>query len=215
MRKILSVIFIISVLLFTCTLFSCGEKTGDNSDATSDTTETTESTTEAATEPVTTTEAGPKKVNKWIAFSDSSVPEDRNPVSVGANGITSIGAKFTADFIITDITIECPSWSDDVGSMVFKIYTWNTDYATTVAGTAVFTDTTSFVDYSDNDFVSVTFNPEIEPGTYLWELSDGKGGVGVWAFKTHGEEGLEFYKNGELFTDNTAFNAEINGYIME
>ena len=98
--------------------------------------------------------------------------------------------------------------------MVFKVYAWDTDYATTTAKDPVFTDTETFVDYPDNATMEITFSPEIGPGTYLWELSEGKDGVGVWASKTHGSEGLEFFKGGEPFTDGTAFNGELMGYIM-
>ena len=161
-----------------------------------------------ATEPV------PRKINKWLEFSDNKDAE-RNAVKVGdGGGFTSIGVKFTAEFIMTGIALECPSWSDDVGTMVFKIYKWDTDYATTVAGAPVLVDAETFVDYPDNATVEVMFSPEIEPGTYLWEFSEGKDGVGIWASKTHGADGLEFFKNGEPFTDGTAFNGELMGYIM-
>lgn len=221
-RKIFSVIYIFIIIsLMTAlvlTLFSCGEKAKEDDKAANaaDTSGTSgEKPTEADTDEPTTPEPVPRKINKWVTFAETDVPGDQNPVRVGdGGGFPSIGAKFTAEFIMTDMWISCPSWSDNVGSMVFKIYKWDTDYDTTVAGTPVLVDTETFVDYDDNATVELVFDPEIEPGTYLWELSEGKGGVGLWAFKTHGQEGLEFYKNKVLFTDGTAFNAEINGYIM-
>lgn len=214
LRKIF--IFICVIFILSAMLFSCGEKSDDKADDVNDTKETTMETEEIITTAAPVTEPpGPKKSNKWITFAETDVPGDQNAVKVGdGGGFKAIGAKFTAEFIITDISISCPSWSDDIGSMIFKIFKWDTDYATTVAGEPVFIDTETFVDYPDNSMMEVSFEPEIEPGTYLWELSEGKDGVGVWAFKTHGEEGLEFYRNGELFPDGTAFNAEINGYIM-
>ena len=214
LRKIFILICVIFVFAF---MFISCNKTNDTADTAINTYETIleNQTTEPDTDPPATEAPGPKKVNKWLTFAETDVPGDQHPVKVGdGGGFKTIGVKFTVDFIMTDISISCPSWSDDIGTMVFKIYKWDTDYDTTVAGTPVFIDTETFVDYPDNAMVELTFDPEIEPGTYLWELSEGKDGVGVWAFKTPGAEDLEFYKNNTLFTDGTAFNAEINGYIM-
>jgi len=215
-RKIFYFICILSIAVFM--LCSCGEKESGNSSASMDeTADTPEIMTKieeiGETEPTASPE--PKKINKWLSFAETDTSEDRNPVRVGdGGGFSSIGLKFTVDFIMTDLSLECPSWSDDIGKMVFRLYKWDTDYALTTAGEPIFTDTDTFVDYPDNATMEIIFDPEIGPGTYLWELSEGTGGVGVWAFKTHGAENLEFYKKGELYTDNTAFNGEINGYIM-
>jgi len=212
MRKIL---FMVLVLSLVFSLAACGDKAENDaaSDAVEETTpEPTDASTTAAPP---TTEPGPKKVNKWIEFSDDSDSSERNAVKVGdGGGHKSIGVKFTADFIITGISLSCPSWSDDIGTMVFKIYSWDTDYETTTSKDPVFVDTETFVDYPDNSMMEVMFGDEIPAGTYLWELSEGKDGVGVWASKTHGSEGLVFYKNGEPFTDGTAFNGELIGYVM-
>ena len=220
LRRIFSVILMICVItLGSAALFACGDKpedgqTDENGAAAENTGETPA---EATPEPETPepTDPAPRKINKWIEFSDETDPSERNAVKVGdGGGFNSIGVKFTADFIMTGIAISCPSWSDDIGTMIFKIYKWDTDYETTTAGDPVFIDAETFVDYPDNALVETVFDPEIEPGTYLWELSEGKDGVGVWASKTPGADGLEFYRNGQLFTDGTAFNAELTGYVM-
>ena len=217
LRRIFYSILAVLILLAAVALYSC-DKATDVADDTNDSNNSNESTSEN-TEPPTpepeTDPPAPRKINKWLTFAETDIPEDQHPIRVGdGGGFATIGAKFTVDFIMTDIIISCPSWSDDIGTMVFKIYKWDTDYETTAAGDPILIDTETFVDYPDNDMVEVIFPEEIEPGTYLWELSEGKDGVGLWAFNTPGAEGLEFYKNQTLFTDGTAFNAEINGYIM-
>ena len=218
MKKILYALIFVFIFSAAFALYSCGAKEDEKAatdDEGADAT-TLEPTDPPATDPPPTTDPGPKKRIRSIEFADSSDESERNPVKVGeGGGYQTIGAKFTAEFTITDMEISCPSWSDDIGTMIFKLYKWDTDYATTVAGTSVFVDTDTFVDYPDNAMMEVDFGMDIEPGTYLWELSEGKDGVGVWAYRTHGEEGLEFFKNGEPFADGTAFIATVYGYVME
>lgn len=217
MKRNFRVLIFVFVLIAAAALFSCGEKE-DKADAD----ESAESATAEITDPpeITaappTTAPGPKKKMRDITFADTSEESDRHPVKVGeGGGYQSIGAKFTAEFTMTSIELSCPSWSDDIGSMVFRLYKWDSDYAATVAGTPVLADYETLVDYPDNAMMEVEFGADIEPGTYLWELGEGKAGVGMWAFKTHGEEGLEFFKNGEPFTDGTALIATLYGYVME
>jgi hypothetical protein len=215
-RKISYVFGMIFLAAAVCLLSSCGEEAENGADSTTGTPETSAEVTvtepPATTEPPTTTDPGPRKLYKDLIFGETFIAEDNHPIKVGDDGFTSIGAKFTADFTMTSLEISCPSWSDNVGKMTFKLYKWDTDYVTTAAGTPVLTDTETFVDYADNSIMEVAFPEEIEAGTYLWELSEGTGGVGLWAHKTAGAEGLEFYANGELMTDGSTFDATLYGY---
>ena len=217
MKKILCALIFVFAVSLVFALVSCGEKEDKADGGTTEEDTTQGPTTAAPTEPPPTTDPGPKKKMKEIELADSSNEGERNPVKVGeGGGHQSIGVKFTADFRITDMDLSCPSWSDDIGTMVFKLYKWDTDYETTVAGTPVFVDAETFVDYPDNAMMSVEFSKDgLEPGTYYWELSEGTAGVGVWAYRTHGSEGLEFFKNGAPFTDGTAFIGTIYGFVLE
>ncbi|MCL1792404.1 MAG: hypothetical protein FWG34_00890 [Oscillospiraceae bacterium] len=218
MEKLFRILGFALVFCVVSALFSCEAKKGDPEEGAADeigesAAETTGPPTE--TNPPPTTDPGPKKKSRDIAFADTSDESERHAVKVGeGGGYKSIGVKFTAEFTITDIDLSCPSWSDDIGTMVFRLYKWDTDYATTVAGTPVLVDEETLVDYPDNAMMSLDFGIEIEPGTYLWELSEGKDGVGMWSFKTPGEDGLEFFRNGEKVSDE-AYNGTLYGFVME
>ncbi|MHC1696032.1 MAG: hypothetical protein AB9835_12355 [Eubacteriales bacterium] len=176
MKRIIASLF--AVLMLTSLLASCdkGEGGTTTEPASGSTTEVV--TTAAPTEPPATTEAGPRKqFTELQPWEDSGA---QSPVSISDKTGTTIGGQFTTDFTITDLSFMCPSWSDNVGSMTFKLYKWNTDYATTIAGEAVATQT--FVDYEDNATLVMELEDDIAPaGEYLFVASDGTGGVGMWA----------------------------------
>ncbi|MHB8578234.1 MAG: T9SS type A sorting domain-containing protein [Ignavibacteriaceae bacterium] len=101
----------------------------------------------------------------------------KSPVQISAG--TSIGMKFTTDSSFVSVGVFCPSWADTTNRVTFKLYRWNTDYATTVAGTPI--ADSNFVNYSDNTFLTLNFHSQ-PVGTYYWELSNPSGTVGAWFF---------------------------------
>lgn len=100
------------------------------------------------------------------------------------DGARTLGApkyaalKFTATTPFYGIIAACPSWSDNIGNLTFTLYKWNTDYATTIAGTPL--KTATFVNYVDNSFLPLSFTTPQATGTYMWLLSEGTQTVGVW-----------------------------------
>ena len=171
----------------------------------------TEAETVAETEPETEAETqAPKKRDKH-KYIDMYVEEgDRTPISLLASG-SSVAARFVvAEGFLEEATVDCPSWNDNVGSLTLKIFKWNTDYATTVAGEPVFAQT--YVDYSDNETLCAEFFTDdsrgLEAGEYLWWLGDGvdanNSGVGLWSYKCPTDmDGLvELYKDGKVTTAN-------------
>lgn len=96
---------------------------------------------------------------------------------VPISGSGTAGEKFKAVWPFTSIEVNTPSYGDNQGNLTLTLYAWNTDYATTVAGTPLAAKT--FVDFDDNAWLSLTF-PEKAAGDYLWLLSGGTNGVGVW-----------------------------------
>lgn len=108
------------------------------------------------------------------------------------------GMKFTATGSFTSISTECPSWSNNIGNLTLSLYKWNTNYATSVAGTPIATNT--FVNYIDGATLPITFAAQAA-GDYVWELSHGTEVVGVWKWVQTNGTSVSYY-NGSVVTGN-------------
>ena len=75
----------------------------------------------------------------------------------------------------------CSSYGNNVGTLTFRVYRWNTDYDTTLKGAVLATD--SITDFVDNTLRDVTFDG-LEGGYYLVVITGtspaGDHGVAVW-----------------------------------
>jgi len=188
------------------TLVACGaDEAEETVVAPVETVEETAAETEPETEPET---EAPKKRDKH-AYIDMYVQEgDRTPISLMNAGSAVAARIIVAEGFLEEYSIACPSWSDNVGSLTVKIFQWNTDYDTTVAGEPVFSQT--YVDYQDNETLyGELFTDDsrgLPAGEYLWWLGDGVdsggSGVGLWSYKCPTDmEGLvELYQNGQVTT---------------
>ena len=197
------------LLLAAWSLTACGDDTGTDSSATGTAADTSADTAVITeTEPVTTeavTEA-PKR-DKIVYVSTFTEDGNRTPISLLAKD-SSVAAHIASEGILESVSANCPSWSDNVGSLTVKIFPWNTDYNTTVAGEPVFSQT--YVDYEDNQTLfGELFTDDsrgLPAGEYLWWLGDGVdaggSGVGLWSYKCPTDmEGLvELYQNGQVTT---------------
>ncbi len=114
------------------------------------------------------------------------------------------GLKFTATAPFYAINASCPSWGNNVGNITFRLYKWNTNYVTSVAGTPVAEKT--FINYNDNQKISLVFDQQ-EAGEYVWELSNGTEQVGVWKY-TNSNDAATSFQNGVQVTGN--FESEIS-----
>lgn len=210
------IILLLLALLFVLSFTACkkesdlqledttvNEVTGDT--ATADTTVAAETT-------VPETEAPAKDSYAYIDFYEDN-GGGHNPYSLLAAD-SSIGVHFkVAEGFLEDFSVNCPSWSNDIGSLTMRVYKWNTDYATTVAGTPAAEET--FVDYVDNDWLIMYFNADgakgLEAGEYLVTLGDGVdesgSGVGLWTYGPIADPAIiNYYANGEV-TDQYGWEA--------
>lgn len=123
--------------------------------------------------------------------------EDQEIVPTNGEGI-SIGMYFKTNMTLYSIFFECPNQSPDgVSQMTLDIYKWDTDYATTVAGTPIFTETDRFTDYIDNDTIEVLLPENVfVPGEYLYTFKDGSNGAGIWK-SIESAVGVQSYFKGE------------------
>ena len=114
-------------------------------------------------------------------------------VGIAGTGSQTAGCKFSPTEPFTGVAPLCPSWGNNVGSLTLRIWQWNTDYATTTAGTPIAEQ--QFVDYADNSLLMIEF-AEQPAGDYLWELSQPTEVVGVWKW-TDAPEPVTSYFDGE------------------
>ena len=117
------------------------------------------------------------------------------------------GAKFTADFTVTDVVVSCPK-AHEASDMTFYLYRWDTDYDTTVASKPVWVDSETGAGYPGNG--SFPFELAFElgggapAGTYLWLLEGAKGSPGFWAesgAKPGGDPGVVFFRDGQIMDE--------------
>lgn len=134
--------------------------------------------------------------NLWFKWNAKPLimayPESITPFSNAA------GMKFTAASPFTAINASCPSWGNNIGNLTFKLYQWNTNYATSVAGTVVAQST--FTNFADNQKLQLSF-AALPAGDYVWELSNGTETVGVWKW-TDGSGPSISYFGGSQITGN-------------
>jgi len=198
------------ILIVAAAMFAGCGKTAGSGTATSGTSAATFApTTPAPTPPPTT--AGPRKQYLGLTLVDSSTgTRDARKITAPANSVAAV--KFTTDFIITDVDYSCPTWNTTGGGCTISLYKWDTDYATTVAGTPVYSET--FTDCADNDTQILELPDErAVAGTYLAALSDGVGTIGTWGYKDADlmdDPTAEYFFNGQpsTFYDDVT----VNGY---
>jgi hypothetical protein len=116
----------------------------------------------------------------------------------------SAGLKFNAGSSFVGVDACCPSWGNNIGNLTLKLYQWNTDYATTVAGIPLADST--FVNFNDNARLKLNFSAQ-PAGQYYWELSNATEVVGVWKWNNTNDPVTSYY-NGNVVTDGN-YDSEI------
>ncbi|HEY0826708.1 MAG TPA: hypothetical protein VGE40_01315, partial [Bacilli bacterium] len=80
----------------------------------------------------------------------------------GTNAASSItdgqtrGEQFYSANTFNSLRVICPSYSNNIGNLTLKLYVWNTNYATTVAGAAIASQT--FTNFNDNAWLQINFS---------------------------------------------------------
>lgn len=88
----------------------------------------------------------------------------------------SINSKFDG------LSVWCPSWSNNIGSIRLSLYKYERSAAESMKEPVVATKL--FRDFNDNSWLSLSFFPQ-EPGEYLAVLSDSEEKVGVWVYPSN------------------------------
>lgn len=109
------------------------------------------------------------------------------------------GMVFTADSAFTGISVNCPSWGNNIGNMTLTIYQWTSrGYDASVSGTPLAQK--EFINFNDNATLRLDFN-ELPSGYYVWELSDATEVVGVWK-NPESTDPVQSYFNGGKVSGN-------------
>jgi len=104
-------------------------------------------------------------------------PGDQNPVQLKEGG--DIAQYLMVDAPWSEVHLNCPSWSNNVGSMTFRLYVWQGDYESTVKSQPIAEE--KYVDYNDNAWLIHKANGgAYDAGEYLWVLSEPVENVGIW-----------------------------------
>lgn len=122
---------------------------------------------------------------------DSGAPESSRS-AVQVNERDQYGCRFSATALFDSLSVSCPSYSDNTGSLTFSLYRWQTNYVMTTAAAPVAKET--YVDFNDNATLTLSFD-KYEAGEYILILSEGTGGVGVWMF-SESKTGTYIYSGG-------------------
>lgn len=115
---------------------------------------------------------------------------------------STAGMRFTANSPFYAINASCPSWSNNIGNLTFKLYKWNNNYAESVSGTPLAEKT--FINFTDGASLELTFDQQ-EAGDYVWELSNGTETVGVWKYTDTNGTSISYF-NGAQVTGNYVSN---------
>ena len=205
------------LLLTAWSMTACDNSSNESPTSTAMVTEPTDTViTETITEPATEVVTEAPKRDKTVYVSTYTESGNRTPISLLSEK-SSVAAHIVSEGILESASANCPSWSDNVGSLTMKFYAWNTDYETTLAGQCLVSET--FIDYEDNATLEMNLTDDfaeggLPAGEYLWILCDGedagKSGVGIWAqdFPEEDPAIKALYKNGKEYTSGASFEAD-------
>ncbi len=91
---------------------------------------------------------------------------------------TEVGLYLNMEEEFNAIQVACPNYGNNIGTLIFSLYLWDGDYASSVAADALASQ--SFVDYKDNANNKFEF-PTAPAGEYLLVIkSGGSDQVGIW-----------------------------------
>ncbi len=190
MKRILAII--LAALMLCCVFAACDN--GDSSKEETTTTKKTEAPTteepeteEPTTEEVTTDDGLPDMTDCYVDVWDvDDQTHNAQKIESKSKGV-GICVTIPEGGYLYEASVQAPSYSDDIGNLTIKVFAWNTDYDTTVAGEVVYAQ--EFVDFADNSNLVCEFEEgQIPAGTYLilvCDAVDEGGGVGVWTGKPY------------------------------
>lgn len=99
-------------------------------------------------------------------------PTQHNPQGTG-----SLAQSFVAPNPFIGVRIASPSWNGTGAGFRMRLFAWNTDYATSVAGAVL--GEASIVNYADNSSPQLMLAAAVPAGNYLLVTDEGVSGTGA------------------------------------
>ncbi len=119
------------------------------------------------------------------------------------------GQHFSMQVGFYAIGVYCPTWTMTNSCLTVALYKWNTDYATSVAGTAV--ASYRFENYTNMSILYLTNDDKFPAGEYVWQMSDGTDYNKAGAYYYTGSvSGVDSYHNGIAVDWNWGANILVN-----
>lgn len=209
MKKNICIYFLIfsCILILICS--SCDAKNGSKaSDATIASTPTMQSTLQPTTQPTTqptqdipSSTITPGKLTYANGIASEEAPKDQimicnlNAAPTHCQIFNDMSIQFFPSTAFNEVSICCPSYSDNNGTLTFSLYAWMGSYEATVNSQAI--NSKTFENYADNALLSLKIEEALPDGEYLLVINtpDHTQGVGTWC-KTGSFEGQKVYANG-------------------
>ena len=132
--------------------------------------------------------------NFTVSTADEVYAENHDHSPIPIYYQDSVAIRFQTNYSFTAITVRCPSWSDNIGTLVFTMYKWDSNYTKSVSSAPIIKKT--FENFADNAELSLTYN--FPAGNYILEITNpttSYNTVGVWHYPSSNER-IDFYKNG-------------------
>lgn len=124
----------------------------------------------------------------------------------------SFAVQFHMNLPFTDISVGCPSYSNNKGSFRLELFSWKQNYKTTVAGEPLATQ--DYVDFIDNASLSLSFAEGMPAGEYVLLLTniseDASEQVGIWT-STEAPDTIRCYLNGTSVANAPRGEIQYNG----
>ncbi len=108
-----------------------------------------------------------------------------------------LGQRFIANGKVGSLSMNCPSWNNNIGSLTFTLYKWDETYAKTIKGKPLAKQT--FEDFNDNAKVLMLVNSNQATGDLFLTVTDPVEKVGVWTNPSKNPNSVDevFYIDGE------------------
>ena len=113
----------------------------------------------------------------WDRLYDEGQSGAWTPVQHSPQDTGSLAQSFVAPYPFIGVRIASPSWNGTGAGFRMRLFAWNTDYATSVAGAVL--GEASIVNYADNSNPQLMLAADVPAGNYLLVTDEGVSGTGA------------------------------------